>query len=344
MTVYAHEFDEHDLDRVRKRSIAVAEVPRALRLVEFSRRARHALGGHSHDHVISFGVTDVGADVLWVNSVHAAWLGRRETVTSDRLRSSPLRRYLPHHQLVLRMERRYFTRPAGSLVLVVSDQVADDLERLYGLPRERAVVVHNGYDPAEFNPTIASRDRAKVRTELGIPPDAVVALLVANELGRKGLSVLLNAVADLDEPRLHILLVGRAEPNAYARQIAALGLATRFHYGGSRSDMAAVHGASDVFVLPTRYEAFSLAVVEALASGLPVITTDVPGARDLIVDNLNGRLQRDPRSSSELAGLLKNALRGDRYREWAATAPATVRDHCWDQLFERALAAVEGMS
>ena len=341
VTVYAHEIEEVGLDRVRKQPISVRAVPRAGQVIEFSRQARKALAARSHEHVISFGVADIGADVLWVNSVHAAWLERRTGVSSDRFRSSPLRRYLPRNQVMLAMERRYFTRSDDVLAVAVSEQVVADLERLYGFPRKRSVVVHNGYDATEFTPAVSSRERVKLRRDLGIPPDAVVVLLVANELSRKGLSVLLEAVAKLHDLAFHVLLVGRADPAPYAGRVAALGLANRFHYGGARSDMARVHAVSDIFVLPTRYEAFCLAIVEALASGLPVVTTDVPGARDLIVDGVNGRLQRDPASSTELAMLLKEAVYEGRYKEWAANAPETVRDHTWDQLLDQGLAAIQ---
>jgi UDP-glucose:(heptosyl)LPS alpha-1,3-glucosyltransferase len=337
VTVYAVEFEDEGLELVRKHRVHVPRAPRAARIALFARAVRKSLETHSHDHVISFGVGDVDADVLWVNSVHRAWLERRDVSSFDRLRSSPLRRYLPRHRVLLAMERRYFTRPRDSLAIVVADRVAADLERLYGFPCERTVTVHNGFDPDEFNPALPSAHRSDVRAELGIPTDAIVLLLAANELARKGLPVLLEAVAMVDDSRLHVLLVGRTRPTAYMRRVGDLGISERFHYGGSRSDMGAIYAASDMLVLPTRYEAFCIAVVEALASGLPVITTDVPGAGDLVVDDVNGRLQRDPADAGELARLLKTATHDRRYCVWAARAAATVKDHAWTQLLDRAL-------
>lgn len=336
VTVYAGEFEDQGLELVRKHRVQMPVVPRAARAAVFARATRKLLDRHRHDHVISFGVGDVDADVLWVNSVHRAWLERTDVSSFDRLRSSPLRRYLPRHQVLLAMERRYFTRPRNSLAIVVADRVAADIERLYGFPRERTVTVHNGFDPDEFNPALASAHR-HVRAELGIPEEAIVLLLAANELARKGLPVLLEAVATVGDPRLHVLLVGRTTPTPYMRRVMDLELSERFHYGGSRSDMGRIYATSDMLVLPTKYEAFCIAVVEALASGLPVITTDVPGAGDLVVDDVNGRLQRDPVNSGELAGLLKVATQDHRYRVWAARAAATVEDHTWAGLLDRAL-------
>ena len=124
------------------------------------------------------------------------------------------------------------------------------------------------------------------------------------------------------------------------RRVAELGLSERFHYGGSRSDMGQIYGASDLFVLPTRYEAFCIAIVEALACGLPVITTAVPGAGDLVVDDVNGRLQADPLDPLELARLLREATDADRYRRWSVHAASTVQDHTWAKLLDRALTEI----
>ncbi len=343
VTVYAAAIEHEGLERVVKRPIQVPSRSRSLRPILFARAAREALRDARHDHVISFGASPIGADVLWVNSVHAAWLERRDVFAGDRLRSSPLRRYLPRHQVILALERQYFVHSRDALLVAVSDQVIDDLARLYGFPRTNAAVIHNGFDPQEFAPGDPHHARIATRREIGLPEDSVVLLLVANELTRKGLPVLVDAVAQLESRDIHILLVGRASPDPYLSYIARAGLSERFHYGGSRADMGRVHAASDIFVLPTRYEAFSLAVVEALASGLPVITTDVAGARDLVIDGVNGRIQKNPIDAAELAAILGEALDARRYVSWASHAADSVRAHTWGSLFDRALELIAAL-
>jgi glycosyltransferase involved in cell wall biosynthesis len=132
------------------------------------------------------------------------------------------------------------------------------------------------------------------------------------------------------------LLAGRAEPSDYVRKLRLAGLFDRFTYCGSRTDMGFVHAAADLFVLPTKYEAFCLAIVEALASGLPVITTAVPGAADVISDGYNGRVQRDPNDSGELASLLRESLDLQQRSAWAAAARPSVAHLTWDQLLAQA--------
>jgi UDP-glucose:(heptosyl)LPS alpha-1,3-glucosyltransferase len=104
-----------------------------------------------------------------------------------------------------------------------------------------------------------------------------------------------------------------------------------------------MHAASDLFVLPTQYEAFALSIIEALASGLPVITTKVPGASDRVVDMHNGRLLDDPRSSNELADLLGQAMDSDVRTLWADNAAQSVADLSWSALFDKAERLLESL-
>jgi glycosyltransferase involved in cell wall biosynthesis len=348
VTVYAADVDREALPT----SVAVVPVhpvraPGPLAPWAFARASRAALAGHGHDHVVTFGIEAAPGlgDVLWVNSVHRAWLERRGEAAHDGLRQSAWRRLLPHHQVLLGLERRYFRVPGPApvrRVVGVADAVGRDLVRLYDVPASLVATVHNGYDPTEFHPHRPD-DRRSVRAELGLPDDAVVLLVVANELARKGFLVVVEAAARLADPRVHVLLVGRADPAAYAPQIAAAGMARRVHWAGSRSDMGRVHAASDLFVLPTTYEAFCLAIVEALASGLPVVTTTVPGAGDLIRPGTNGLLQHAPRDVDELAGLLRQGLDSDTRARWAAAAPSSVSHVTWSALAARAAHLLEGL-
>src|SRR5262249_42207883 len=153
--------------------------------------------------------------------------------------------------------------------------------------------IPNGYDPETCNPGRRLELRAELRHSLGIADDTVVLLFVANELHRKGFGVLLEAVARLGDAPVMVDVVGRAPLDPYRARMSDLGLEERVHYRGTTSDIGLFHAAADLLVLPTQYEAFSLTVVEALASGLPVVTTTVPGAGDLVRHDENGLLQND---------------------------------------------------
>lgn len=317
VTVLADYWEDCGAPGVRYEKVSPWRRPWTLKDVTFRLRAAAAVAGR-FDRVLSYGANCPSGDVLWVNSVHRAWLERK--------RGGVLRSFHPRHRILLSLEKRLFrTRPLGRVV-AVSEQVAEDLARLYGVPRHEVLLVPNGYSPDEFSPERRLAFRDEARAAFGFADDDVVLLMVANELRRKGYDVLVEAVAQLDDPRVRVLLVGRAAPSNFPAELV---------YAGPLDDVGFAHAAADLFVLPTRYEAACLAIVEALASGLPVITTDVPGAGDRIAHGENGLLQTDPHDAAELVALLREALAPERRAAWAAAAPASVADLAWPALIDR---------
>lgn len=286
--------------------------------------------------VVSYGVNCPPGDVLVVQSVHRSWL---ELGRALQYHGAPvparLRWALPRHQVLLTLERSYFKSSRPRRVVAVSDNVAHDLQRFYCVPPERIVVVPNGYSPEQCSPDRAAALRAEMREQIGLAARDVALLLVANEWHRKGLSVLLDAVAALGTADVHVVLVGRMAPKSYQPKIARLGLAERVHYCGPTGDVARFHAAADVFVMPTQYEAFGSVVVEALASGLPVITTSRAGAAAAVHPGVNGLLQEDPDDARELAGLLRQALDPDVRAGWASAAPGSVRGYEWSSVMAK---------
>ncbi len=326
--------------------VQVPRLPPFLEPPFFAWRASEVLESRAYDLVVSYGSTCFSADVLWVNSVHRAWLERSRSSSETRARLEGVARYLlPRHLVLLGMERKYFAPSRYRHVITVSPVVSSDLHRLYGVPLPDMTVVPNGFSPQEFSPERRGRLRSEVRSRLGVQDGQVVLLVVANELRRKGFGVLLEAVARLRDPTVHVLLLGRTPPTAFTSQIARSGLGDRLHYVGAASDIGWYHAAADLFVLPTQYEAFCLAIVEALASGLPVITTAVPGAGDLIEPDVNGLVQNDPMDAAELSSLLVQGLDGHRRERWSRSAAASVRSYAWDVILddaERVLGSVAG--
>ena len=283
---------------------------------------------------VSAGAECPPGDVGLVQSVLRSWLQSARTVPV-RGREVPARvRYLmPRHQVGLALERQYFSNTRTQVFACTSQREVDDLQRLYGVARDRLTVVPNGFDPAVFAPRSQPDDRRASRHALSIGQDEIVLLFLANELHRKGFGPLLHAVSLAADLRLRIDVVGKADPSSYGATINALGLQGRVHWHGPTDDAARFYALADVLVLPTQYEPFGLVIVEALATGLPVITTRLAGASDAVEPGRNGLLQEDPYDAAELAGLLREASAPGVRAEWARRAPESVRRFRHDQVF-----------
>lgn len=335
VSVVAAQIDEM-APGIRTVEVAASTAGGSLAPLRFRLAATRALAALPADVVVSFGADCPPGRVLVMQSVHRAWLELGQPVRLGPLHVPAVgRRFLLRHQVRLALEWWTLRRHRPEVIVTVSDNVAADLRRLYHLPAESIEVLANGFDPAQCNPARRASARDGMRRELGLGPAEIVLLFVANEYHRKGLAVLLDAMAALDDPRLRLLLVGRMAPTAFQGRIDELGLSRQVRYCGSTDDVALYHAAADLFVLPTQYEAFGSVIVEALASGLPVITTARAGAATLVRPGTNGLLQQDPGDSGELERLLRQALEPDTLRRWSAAAPESVTGYEWPTVMER---------
>jgi UDP-glucose:(heptosyl)LPS alpha-1,3-glucosyltransferase len=159
----------------------------------------------------------------------------------------------------------------------------------FHLPANRLVMLMNGIDLARFDPAAGARARAAIRGEWKIGDRQRLGLFVGNNWKLKGVREALQALAGLD-PRLVLMIAGRDEPRPYRKIARRLGVADRVIFAGSVGDTRPLYGAADFLVLPTRRDTCSLVVLEALAMGLPVITTRQNGASEAMEDTRQGFL------------------------------------------------------
>jgi UDP-glucose:(heptosyl)LPS alpha-1,3-glucosyltransferase len=213
------------------------------------------------------------------DGVHAVWLEERQK------EATALRRLAlaasPYHRYVTRMERRLLQSPSLAAVVCNSAMVRDEIKSRFGVPDAKLHLIYNAVDSDAFSPALRS-DRAATRARLGITDDAVVFLLVGSGYERKGVATLLDAMRELP-PSAHLIVVGReSRMDAYVQRAARAGVANRVTFAGPQKDPKPHYGAADAFVLPTLYDPLPNAAMEAMACGMPVITSTKSGAAELV--------------------------------------------------------------
>ncbi len=211
-------------------------------------------------------------------------------------------------------------------MIAVSNMVKDHLQRYHHVPRTRIHVVPNAIDPARLAVGHAGAVRCAFRNKMGLRPDDLTALFVGHNPALKGLEPLLRALAerswrDPSSRPIHLLVVGGGATARYRRLAARLGLADTVHLVGFVPDVRACYWSSDFFVQPTYYDPCSLVVLEALACGLPVITTACNGAGELMADGREGYILTAPDALGELVGAL-DRMADDHARRTMATHAA----------------------
>lgn len=309
-TLYASEWDAQALNpKVAVQPVPIPKRGSLLRLLAFQRRSRRVMAGQPAPDVHSaFGVLCPYGGVLWVPSVHQEWLAisRKQRDWKGRLKQ----RLNPIHPVLVAMEKNYYGRRRYKTLIALTENVKADLVRLYKVPPEDVHVLPSGYWPAEFSFPRMEEHRAAMRAKFGYAENDKVVIFVANELERKGFGPLLRAIAELNDPSVHLLAVGRLNPKRYVAEIAGLGMTERVQFTGPMDDVTLAFAAADVFALPTQYEAWGLVILEALACGLPVLTSRLAGAAITVREGETGELLDDPHDVAEIAAKLKPLLGG----------------------------------
>ena len=335
VTVFANHWEADGSASIRYRRVPVRRQPWFLRGRSYYQACREQVRGAPHDVLNTHGCVCPEGGVQWVQSVHRAWLERSRRFRPASSAAGLRQRLNPVHSVLLDLEERHFGARNYQRIIATTPRVRDDLGRLYGVSGEDVVVVPNGFSPVEFNPGRRLSQRGEMRRRLGLEPTQIALLFVANELERKGYRTILDAMRQLRRPDLRLLVAGRVSPRRVLEQAQAFGVADRVLALGPSRDVGALHAAGDLLVLPTQYEAFCLTILEALGSGLPVVTSSVPGAGDVIRSGVNGALVGDPSSGEELAATLEPLLRDDAREVLSVNAPGSVEAYQWPSILER---------
>jgi UDP-glucose:(heptosyl)LPS alpha-1,3-glucosyltransferase len=232
------------------------------------------------------------------------------------------------------VERHCVTKSSTRKVIAVSHQVKADIEKHYGVDPQKVVVIPHGVDGEAFHPRNRSTSRTRVRRQLGLSDTDFVALFVGGDYRLKGLVPLLRAAKRV--PKARILAAGVHQSSAIEQTIHLNDLVGRVALLGSTTDMPSLYAAADCFVLPTRYDTFSLATLEAMASGLPVIVSRAAGVSELLTSGKDCLLLDDPDDVGVLTEQLEKLVADETLRASLGSSARVTAEKCsWDETAAR---------
>jgi UDP-glucose:(heptosyl)LPS alpha-1,3-glucosyltransferase len=308
--------------------------PRFLRPWRFGAACLEAIRAGGHDVSVGFDKT-WGQDVLYPQGgLHLASAAHNLHKHRGRL-SRSLARLLkgldPAHRSFTLLERRQYLGHHRPLILFNSEMVRSHFRHYYGDPPVELRVLYSAIDPSRFAVSDRPRRRLRWRQHWGIRPDETVGLFAAMNYRLKGLEPLLHAVGLLP-PRspFRLLVAGNRRTWPYERLARRLGIADRVHFLGPRRDMLHCYFAADFLVHPTFYDPCSLVVLEALACGLPVITSRYNGASELLRPPQDRFVIDDPHDHARLAACMEQLLDPEARRLNAEAARRTAADWTWE--------------
>jgi len=237
-------------------------------------------------------------------------------------------RLLPRYRQIDALQQRQFG-DRNRLIIALSKMVARDLVRCHDWPKERIRLIYNGVDLERFSPAHRDEHRGPTRSQLGVQAGEVLLLFVGHDFQRKGLPTLLTAMSQLVNQGLPVRLavLGGKKFGPYRRMTRRLGVEAAVTFVGSVKDPVPYYAAADVYAMPTLYDPCSLGVLEALASGLPVVTSGNNGAGELVNEGVEGYIVADPADHRQLAERLTALCNAERRTRMSGAARVLAMKH-----------------
>jgi UDP-glucose:(heptosyl)LPS alpha-1,3-glucosyltransferase len=286
-------------------------VPPSLRVIDFALQHRKLVSREHFDIVLGFGNTIV-------MDVYQSHGGVHHISSVKKLGAvrNPLHRLLkmlllfgsPKYHARAWVESAPFRMPHRPLIIAISEMLREDMSRYFLVSQEEIELVYNGIDVERFRQMGLDEEGKKLRHKLGFDKQ-VLFVFMAFDFRKKGVSFLLEAAASLRDQvpadSFGVVVVGGPPSPALTKRIRNLNLSDIVIFPGKTRTPELFYQACDVFVLPTFYDACSLVVFEAMAAGLPAITSVHNGAAGIIEDGIDGKVLQDPANVDELAAAMR---------------------------------------
>ncbi|MBF0476397.1 MAG: glycosyltransferase family 4 protein [Deltaproteobacteria bacterium] len=294
-------------------------------VLSFALRCKKLLTGHDYDAVLSIERTLL-QDIFYAqDGCHKEWLRQRRQISGWWKRITF--HINPLHLCYLWIERRLFQDPKLKKVIAISHRCKEEMIRHYGLADSKITVIHNAIVPvAPPGEEARQAGRDALLNEYNLSDDHLLLLFVGSGFNRKGVDFIIKAM-----PRLIIrgikpalFVVGRGSPRPYRHLVSSLGLLNKVFFTGPVTEPFSRFFGCDIFVFPSIYEPFGIACLEAMAHGLPVITSRISGVSEVVEPGVNGLVVSDPTNPDQIADQIESLADETTRRNMGRAAIARV--------------------
>lgn len=334
--LFAREAEDIDLQLVQWHPVPGPNWPEVADFWSYHFSANNKLRHSDFEIIHSIGPNTARANVITIQNIQPAkWEIMRQYAGEERV--SPPRRFTRWLYLTTTSaaeKNLYTARPGKSslLFLPVSIGVEKELKNHYQIGTSMVRIVPNAADTKIFHP-VGQAERKARRAQYGFQEQDIVGTFSGGEWARKGLDLAIKGVAKCQFPNLKLFVAGDdPDRKRFEKLVEECGAVGRVMFGGFRTDIARLMSASDFFLFPSHYEAFSLATIEAAACGLPIIASRINGTEDLIQPGTTGDfIRHDP---DDIARVL-NELAADpiRISRLGENARLLVeKNYTWDRI------------
>ena len=304
---------------VTHHTVAAIPAPRSFRPLSFALRVRSALSHADLTVVQSFDRT-LGQQIYRAGEgVHREWLQRKRRSLPALARSWS--RLSLFDRVLLALERRVLCQTP--MIITNSQRGQEEIRHHYGVPGPRMLTIYNGVDTDRFHAGVGQRFRLTQRAAWGVSTADLVILFVGSGFHRKGLACVVETMGELRRrgvTNVRLIVIGKGRVAPYQRLTHKVAVSDVVRFEGLRADVERCYAGADLFVLPTLYDPFANTCLEAMACGLPVLTTAVNGATELMRDDLHGCVLEDTPSAASVADAVQRLLSWERRRAMGEAA------------------------
>lgn len=280
--------------------------PSPLKNLSFQRNARNLLKKDNFD--IIHGLSQVyPQDIYRVgDGLHRHWM---QIQIPDNFKG--IFKYLnPRHQVILAIEKQIFKNGHYHRIIANSSLCKQQIQHYYGVPEKKIELIYNGIDLNTFNLLVRRKFRQAVRRRSGFKDEETVLLFVGHNFKRKGLQSALQCAILVKARGYNIKLViaGRGNPRPFIKTAADHGFTEDLVFLGQIKNIETIYGASDILIHPALYDPCSNVCLEAMACGLPAVTTRMNGVSEIIEDGQSGLVLEHPWEIAKMADGIESLL------------------------------------